>query len=89
MEITNCNPNAVQVDSALRNPSKCFHSAFSVNFDACGIYFGPLYIRVFRVFRRPPLYRSIVGRVSPFPLHDLLLQLGVTLCIFVFVGCRA
>lgn len=49
----------------------------------------PLYFRVFRVFRRPPLYRSIEGRISPFPLHDLLLQLGITVCSFVFIGCRA
>ena len=49
----------------------------------------PLYFRVFRVFRRPPLSRSSVGRISPFPLHDLLLQLGITVCSFVFVGCEA
>gem|GEM_PF-2003376 len=89
MEITNRNPNAVQVDSALRNPSSCFHSAFSVCFDACGFDLGLLYFRVFRVFRRPPLLRPRLVRLSPLPLHELLLQLGITVCSFVFVGCRA
>jgi hypothetical protein len=37
----------------------------------------------------PCLSVNSVGYLSPFPLHDLLLQLGITLCIFVFVGCVA
>ena len=30
--------------------------------NASGLYFGILYFRVFRVFRRPPLLRSIASR---------------------------
>ena len=86
METRNCNPNAVRVDPAFRNRWSCFDSAL---FDAHPIDLGPLNFRVFRVFRRPPLLCSTVGGHSPFPLHDLLLQLGITLCIFVFVGCGA
>lgn len=37
----------------------------------------------------PCLSVNSVGYLSPFPLHDLLLQLGITVCSFVFVGCEA
>ena len=81
-------PGLPRKRSEFRNPSNRSGAEFFVYFDASGIYLGPLYFRVFRLFRRPPLDRSLVGRVSPYPLHDLLLQLGITVCSFVFVGCR-
>lgn len=48
-----------------------------------------LSFRVFRMFRRPPLLRPVAGGPPPLSVHDLLLRLGITLCIFVFVGCPA
>ncbi|MBL9157113.1 MAG: hypothetical protein JNJ70_06570 [Verrucomicrobiales bacterium] len=48
-----------------------------------------LTFRVFRVFRRQPLLRPVAGGPSPLSVQELLLQLGITLCIFVFVGCPA
>ena len=81
-------PGLPRKRSEFRNPSNRSGAEFFVYFGACGIYLGPLSFRGFRLVRGLPLDRSLVSRVSPYPLHDLLLQLGITVCSFVFVGCR-